>query len=308
MNSYQKLRVGFIGLGKMGVYMAENIKASGFPLTVWNRTREKAQSFGSRTGASIAETPKDLAAENDVVVSMLTEPWITEDVILGTGEMRGRAVIDGISEGKVVIDMSANHPSYVKRMASALRDVGGEFLDAPVMGGPFVAAQRKLTILAAGDERVLERVRPVLLSMGQKVLHVGDVGAGMTVKLLLNLHLWVIMASYAECVAIGSKLGINPRKLTEIFNNTVLKNYVTEFKAGKLLENDWKPDAHMSVAIKDLRLVTEVALEAGAPMLLGSVTRDLFTATIQQGFEEYDVMAIVLMYSKMAGVDLSAKD
>ncbi|GBC69836.1 2-hydroxy-3-oxopropionate reductase [archaeon HR01] len=304
MSSY---KVGFIGLGRMGSRMAENILAAGFPLAVWNRTIEKARSFADSKGASVADTPKELASKSDVIISMLTEPWITEDVILGTHEMKGKAVIDGFIRGKVVIDMSTNHPSSARKMASALGGVGCHFLDAPVMGGPFVAARKGLTILASGDEDVFEKVLPLLQSMGQKVLYVGDVGTGMTVKLLLNLHLWVMMASYAECVAIGAKLGVTPRKLTEIINNTVVKNYVTEFKAGKILENDWKPDADMSVAVKDLRLVADVVQEVGAPMLLGSIARDLFTATMHLGFSDYDVMAIALLYSRMAGVDLYSK-
>jgi len=189
-------------------------------------------------------------------------------------------------------------------MALALKDRGCHFLDSPVMGAPFVSRQKKLTILASSDEKIFESVRPLLQSLGQKVLYVGEVGSGMTIKLLLNLHLWVMMASYAECVTIGKKLGISPSKFSEIVNNTVIKNYVSVFKARKIIENDWIPDADMPVAVKDLRLITEVSIENGSPILLGSVARDLFTAAQNNGFKDYDVMAVVLMYSKMAGINL----
>jgi 3-hydroxyisobutyrate dehydrogenase len=296
--------IGFIGLGRMGSRIARNILKGGFPLVVWNRTRSKAEEF-AQLGARIAESPKALAESCQIVISMLTDPVVTENVLIGTGDMRGSSVLDGVGPGKIVVDMSTNHPLVTRRIAEEVRSKGGDFVEAPVVGGTFIAEQAKLTILAAGSKESVDMIAPILQKTSQKILYVGDIGSGMAIKLILNLHLWIVMAGFSECVVLASRLGVNPKTLTEVFNNTVFKNYVTEYKAQKIIDDEWSPVATVDLAVKDLRLAMEVARDVEVPTPLSSIVKELFTATAQMGMRERDVMAIAITYGKLANEKIS---
>ncbi|MEM4287742.1 MAG: NAD(P)-dependent oxidoreductase [Candidatus Caldarchaeum sp.] len=298
------LEVGFIGLGRMGSRISKNILKGGFPLVVWNRTRSKAQEL-EKMGAKVVDTPKDVAQRCPIVISMLTDPLVTENVLTGTGDMKGMSVLDGVGHGKIVIDMSTNHPLVTSRMAEKFRARDADFMEAPVVGGAFIAEQARLTILAAGRKESVDKVSPILQTTSQKILHVGDIGAGMAIKLILNLHLWITMAGFSECVALASKLGVSPKTLTEVFNNTVFKNYVTEYKAQKIIDDEWSPVATVDLAVKDLRLAMDVARDIEVPTPLGSLVKELFTATAQMGMRDFDVMAVAITYGKLANVKIS---
>jgi 3-hydroxyisobutyrate dehydrogenase-like beta-hydroxyacid dehydrogenase len=236
---------------------------------------------------------------------MLTDPVVTENVLTGSGDMAGSSVLDGVGPGKIVVDMSTNHPLVTRRVAEKVRSKGGDFVEAPVVGGAFIAEQAKLTILAAGRKESIDMISPILQTTSQKILHVGDLGSGMAIKLILNLHLWISMAGFSECVVLASRLGVSPKTLTEVFNNTVFKNYVTEYKAQKIIDDEWSPVATVDLAVKDLRLAMEVARDVEVPTPLGSMVKELFTATAQMGMRELDVMAIAIAYGKLANEKIS---
>ncbi len=288
----------------MGGRIARNIMKGGFSLVVWNRTRSKVDEL-ARMGARIAESPKAVAESCPIIISMLTDPVVTEDVLTGSGDMAGLSVLDGVGHGKIVVDMSTNHPLVTRRIAEKVRSRGGDFVEAPVVGGSFIAEQARLTILAAGRKESIDVISPVLQTTSQKILHVGDIGSGMAIKLILNLHLWINMAGFSECVVLASRLGVNPKTLTEVFNNTVFKNYVTEYKAQKIIDDEWSPVATVDLAVKDLRLAMEVARDVDMPAPLGSMVKELFTATAQMGMRDLDVMAIAVTYGKIANEKIS---
>ncbi len=288
----------------MGGRIAKNIMKGGFSLVVWNRTRSKADEL-ARMGARIAESPKAVAESCPIVISMLTDPVVTENVLTGSGDLAGLSVLDGVGPGKVVVDMSTNHPLVTRRIAEKVRSTGGDFVEAPVVGGSFIAEQARLTILAAGRKESIDVISPILQTTSQKILHVGDIGSGMAIKLILNLHLWINMAGFSECVVLASRLGVSPRTLTEVFNNTVFKNYVTEYKAQKIIDDEWSPVATVDLAVKDLRLAMEVARDVDVPAPLGSMVKELFTATAQMGMRDLDVMAIAVTYGKIANEKIS---
>ena len=288
----------------MGGRIAKNIMKGGFSLVVWNRTRSKADEL-ARMGARIAESPKAVAESCPIVISMLTDPVVTENVLTGSGDLAGLSVLDGVGPGKVVVDMSTNHPLVTRRIAEKVRSKGGDFVEAPVVGGSFIAEQARLTILAAGRKESIDVISPILQTTSQKILHVGDIGSGMAIKLILNLHLWINMAGFSECVVLASRLGVSPKTLTEVFNNTVFKNYVTEYKAQKIIDDEWSPVATVDLAVKDLRLAMEVARDVEVPTPLGSMVKELFTATAQMGMRDLDVMAIAIAYGKLANEKIS---
>jgi len=301
----EKPTVGFIGLGRMGSAMAKNILKK-YPLIVWNRTPEKYKDH-VELGAKPAVNPKDLAEKSDVIISMLATPSATEDVILGRGEWQGVGVIDGVCAGKVIIDMSTNLPSMVRRLAENIREKSGEFVDAPVIGSVKPAIEGTLTILPAGKREVVEGVRPILETMGKKIWYIGDTGMGCAMKLTMNLHLNIITAAFAESLVFGAKAGLNPSLIVNIWNNTIFKTYITETKGKKALDGDWTPSLTIELAFKDTHLASEMAREVNAPIPIGSIVKQLYSAAIASGKKDLDYCALVALYEQLGNVKICAR-
>ncbi|MEM4310826.1 MAG: NAD(P)-dependent oxidoreductase [Nitrososphaerales archaeon] len=296
--------LGFIGLGRMGNLMAKNLIKRGYLLNVWNRTIEKAKELSS-LGASIAENPKAVAEKSDVIICMLANPLVTEDVILGKEKYIGISVSDGISKDKMVIDMSTNNPKVVKRMANTLKDKGCELIDAPVMGSINLAAEGGLTILASGREESVNFVKPILEAMGKKVWYIGEVGLASSLKLILNTHLWIMLGAFCETLTLAAKVGIDTKLMLEVLNSSPLKTFVSETKAKKVLERDWRPAATLEIALKDLNLAVDMAEEAYVPIPLANLIKDLFIAGIAKGLKDLDYSALICLYESLAKVKVS---
>jgi 3-hydroxyisobutyrate dehydrogenase-like beta-hydroxyacid dehydrogenase len=300
----EKPTVGFIGIGKMGSGMAKNILKKGYPLVVYARAPEKYKDH-VELGAIPAVYPKDLAEKSDVIICMLSTPSATEEVILGTDEYREVGVVDGIRIEKVVIDMSTNLPSVAIRLAENIRKKGGEFVDAPVLGSVKPAIEGTLAILTAGRKEVVESVRPILETMGKKIWYIGDTGTGCSMKLIMNLHLNIITGAFSESLALGAKAGLDPSLIVDIWNNSIFKTYITETKGQKVLNGDWTPAFTIELALKDTHLASEMARELNAPIPLGSIVKQLYSAAIASGKKELDFCALVTLYEQLGNVKIS---
>ncbi|GBC70162.1 2-(hydroxymethyl)glutarate dehydrogenase [archaeon HR01] len=274
--------------------MAENLLRN-YPLVVWNRSREKVAELVGK-GAVEASTPAELAARSEVIVSMLATPEVTADVMLGRGQYSGIGVLDGVNRGGLVIDMSTNSPQTVELLASMFEGKGCGFVDAPVMGSVQAAAEATLTILASGKLGDFEKARPVLEKMGKKVWYLGDVGKASSLKIIFNLHLWLLTASFSEAFALAEKAGLDPAKTLEIWNSSNQKTYISETKGPKILANDWKAAFTVELAIKDLKLLTEMAERLGFQPLLGNVVYQLYQACSSLGYGGEDFASIIKVY------------
>lgn len=283
----------------MGSKMAENI-AKRYKTVVWNRTVEKAVELSSK-GAEAASSPADLARRSSIIISMLATPNATADVILGRGQYRGAGLSDGLSAGKVVVDMSTNSPSTVQMLAKELGAKGVNFLDAPVMGSVQAASEGSLTILASGDSSAFNRVLPVLETLGKRVWYLGDVGTASKLKIILNLHLWLLTASFAEAFMLAKRAGIDPKTALEIWNSSNQRTYVSETKGPKILAEDFKAAFTVELALKDMKLVSELADEIGFPLYLGEVVKELYKSCQSLGLSDQDFAAITKLYDLLSG-------
>lgn len=300
----EKPTVGFIGLGKMGSGMAKNILKNGYPLVIWNRTSQKYADY-TALGAKPAASPKELAERSDVIISMLATPSATEEAIMGIGELQGIGIVDGIHKRKVVVDMSTNLPSVVVKLAEKIRQKGGEFIDAPVLGSVKPAADGTLTILAGGKKEVIDETKPILETMGKKVWYVGNTGMGCAMKLTMNLHLHIITGAFAESIAFGTKAGLDPSLIVDIWNNSIFKTYITDTKGKKVLDGDYTPAFTIELALKDTHLASEMAREVNAPVPLGSIVKQLYSAAIAGGKGNADYCALVTVYEQLGKVKVS---
>ncbi|MGB7082236.1 MAG: NAD(P)-dependent oxidoreductase, partial [Candidatus Acidiferrales bacterium] len=176
-----KPRVGLIGLGLMGAPMGANLLKAGFPLTVWNRTAEKAQKLAAQ-GASVAKSPQDAASQADVLFTIVSDPPALEEVLWGN-----QGAFAGLKKGSVLIDSSTVSPALARRISKACSDQSVDFLDAPVTGGTWGAEKGELIFMIGGKKEVLDRVEPVLQAVGKRFFLLGPNGSGQTVKLAMNL-------------------------------------------------------------------------------------------------------------------------
>ncbi|MBO9340310.1 MAG: NAD(P)-dependent oxidoreductase, partial [Chloroflexus sp.] len=242
-------RIGFIGLGIMGRGMAANILRAGFPLTVWNRTPGRADELVA-AGARLATSPADLAAHSDIVISCVSDTPDVEAVLFGP-----HGVVEGARAGTLVIDMSTISPQGAQQFAARLAERGIGFLDAPVSGGSEGAARGTLSIMVGGPAALVERAMPVLQAMGKTITHVGDHGAGQTVKLVNQILVVGTMLAISEALVFAQASGVDLEKTLAAVSGGAAGSWMLTNRGPQVIRRDWRPGFTIDLQQKDLRLV-----------------------------------------------------
>src|SRR5687768_4349792 len=220
-------RVGFIGLGIMGGPMARNLMEAGYELTVHNRSPEKAEELGE-AGATVAATPGEAAENSDVVITMLPDSPQVREVVAGED-----GVLEGISEGALLIDMSTISPVVTEELAEALMEKGASMLDAPVSGGDVGAIEGTLSIMVGGHEADFQRAKPLFEAMGKTITHVGPAGAGQVTKAANQVVVALTIEAVSEALVLGSAGGVSPEKILDVLSGGLAGNKVMEVKIGR---------------------------------------------------------------------------
>jgi 2-hydroxy-3-oxopropionate reductase len=265
-------KVGFIGLGIMGKPMARNLMEAGYELTVYNRSPEKAQELGEE-GASVAASPREVAENSDIVITMLPDSPDVRNVVAGEG-----GVLEGIGEGSLLVDMSTISPVVTEELAAAVKEKGASMIDAPVSGGDVGAIEGTLSIMVGGSEEDFERARPLFDVMGKTVTHVGPTGAGQVTKAANQIVVALTIEAVSEALVLGSKAGVNPEKILEVLSGGLAANKVMEVKREKFLERDFEPGGKVEFHRKDLRIALEAGREYGVPLPVTALVCQMFEA------------------------------
>jgi len=279
----------------MGAPMATNLAKAGFPLTVWNRTVSKMEPL-ARLGAKAGKGPAQLAAEADVVITMVSQPKDVEALVLGPD-----GVLDGLKAGAVLIDMSTVSPSTSKKLAASVTTKHAEFLDAPVVGSKGPATDGTLVILVGGLPTTLERCRPVLSAMGKTILHAGGVGMGSALKLATNLMLAHLAAGFSEGLLLVQRAGLDPKKYLEVLEASTFRSPWFQTKGVGMIKREFAPHFALKHMSKDLRLMLELGAETGAALPVTTAIARLFAASEEAGRSELDYSAILAQLEAIAG-------
>lgn len=288
MRAPTDLRVGFIGLGRMGFPMATNIAAAGFPLTVWNRTVSKSEQLAGETGAGIAGSPAELAATADVLITMVADGPVLEELYTGRGDMCG-----SLRAGTVCIDMSTVSPVESLRVAGAVEAAGGRFVDAPVSGSTAPAKAGTLTIMAGGRAEDVDAVRPVLEAMGSRIFHMGPSGSAVTMKLAVNSIVYGLGQAVAEALVLAEAAGIGRETAYQVFASSAIAAPFVHYRRDTYLNPGEVPVAFRTVlAKKDLDLALDLAASVGASMPQAALNRSQLVEAIEAGFGEHDMSAV----------------
>ncbi len=228
-------KVGFVGLGIMGMPMARNLMLAGYELIVFNRSLGKAGEL-AQEGAKVAGSLGEVAEESDVVITMLPGPPEVETVVAGVDGLLQRA-----REGMLLVDMSTSSPVLARELAQAARGLGVGMLDAPVSGGDVGAIEGTLSIMVGGAEEDFERARPLFEAMGKTVNHVGGTGAGQITKAANQIVVALVMEAVSEALVLGSKAGVAPEKIIEVLSGGLAASRVLEVKGEKFAKHDFAP-------------------------------------------------------------------
>jgi len=281
------MKIGFIGLGTMGSRMAANLQKHGNSLVVFNRTREKAEPLLAG-GARWADSPAVLAAQVEVIFTMLATPDAVEEAALGKN-----GFLPHLERGQMWVDCSSVNPSFSRKVAAEAQSRGIRFLGAPVTGSKEPAAQAKLIFWVGGDAADLEACRPLLQSMGNKIVHCGGPGMGAALKMVMNQLLGTELAAFAEGLILGQSLGLSREVLFEaMFNGPAAAPFVAIKRQRIEAENYAQADFALRWLQKDLHLAAVSAYEAGAAMPLTNVAKEIYRLAIREGHGNEDISAI----------------
>jgi 3-hydroxyisobutyrate dehydrogenase-like beta-hydroxyacid dehydrogenase len=293
-------RIGFIGLGRMGMPMARNLLHAGFPLTVHNRTPAKAGTLAAE-GATPASSHAEVARACDAVLACLPDVPASEAVFLGDD-----GLIANARPGQLFIDFSTVGPATSRSIHDAAKAKGASFLDAPVSDGVERAASATLTIMCGGDKTALDRALPILNTLGSTVRHVGPSGTGSVVKLINQLLVGVHTLDAAEAMVLGAKAGADPKQLLEILKVSWGRSFMLE-RNGLIMLNHGYDDARgpLRLLLKDSELVNQMARETSVPLRAASQALDAFHKAADQGMSELDLSALGLLLEREAGIRVS---
>ena len=291
--------VGYVGLGVMGSAAVHRLLAAGHDVTVWNRTRAKAEPL-LEAGARWADTPRDVAERSEVIFTMVTNTAAVQAVTEGPD-----GIIAGLRPGKVYVDMSTASPANTRALAAQVAGTGAQMLDAPVSGTAIVVDQGKASLMVGGDEATFERVMPILEAIGPKVFHVGPNGAAVTMKIAINLSLAVQMLAFSEGVLIAEKSGIARERVVEVMLASVIASPMVAYRGPLVLghpDEVWF-DCHMMQ--KDMNLALELGQELEVPLPTTAVTNEFLTAANGMGIGDLDFAVLFDVLAAMSGVKTS---
>ena len=280
------MKIGFIGLGIMGSRMAANLQKHGYPLVVFNRTRAKAESLLGPCG-TFSDSPAKLAEQVDVLFTMLAHPDAVEQAALGRD-----GFLDHLKANAFWVDCSSVNPSFSKKMTAEAAARQIRFVDAPVTGSAPVAAEGKLVFWVGAEGADLETIRPLLLCMGNKIVHTGGHGTGTSMKMVINLLLGTGMAAFAEAMILGEGLGISRKML---FDSLLGMPAVAPFLASKrekIEGGNYEAEFPLRWMQKDMHLASVSAYEAGVAMPLTNVTKEIYRLAMRAGHDTEDFSAI----------------
>jgi 3-hydroxyisobutyrate dehydrogenase-like beta-hydroxyacid dehydrogenase len=288
--------LGYVGLGVMGSSIVRRLLGAGHTVTVWNRTREKAEPLLAE-GAQWAESPRAVAEGSEIVFTMVTNTAAVRAVTDGPD-----GILAGLEAGKIYVDMSTASPANTRALAELVADAGAQMLDAPVSGTSITVDQGKASLMVGGDDDAFERARPVLEAIGPRVFHMGGNGTAVTMKIAINLSLAVQMLAFSEGVLLAEKTGIAREAAVEAMLGSVIASPMVTYRGPLVLGHPDEVWFDCSMMQKDMNLALELGQELGVPLPTTAVTNELLTAANGMGIGDKDFAVLFDVLASMSGV------
>lgn len=288
--------IGFIGLGIMGKPMAKNLLKAGYELVAFDVVEAPLKEVVA-AGAKAAKSPKDVASQCEIIITMLPNSPHVKKAILGKD-----GVIEGVKSGSIVVDMSSIAPLASREVAAELAAKGVELLDAPVSGGEPKAIEGTLAIMVGGKQEIFEKVKDLLLKMGSSAVLCGDIGAGNVTKLANQVIVALNIAAMSEALVLATKAGVDPEKVFDAIKGGLAGSTVLNAKAPMVLQGNYKPGFRIELHIKDLQNALDTAHEISSPIPLTSQVMEMMQAMKVDGKQTEDHGGLIQFYEKLAGI------
>jgi 2-hydroxy-3-oxopropionate reductase len=292
-------KIGFIGLGIMGKPMAKNLLKAGYELVVFDINQEPVKELAA-AGAEVAENPKAVAEQTKVIITMLPNSPHVKAVVLGD-----QGVIEGVSAGSIVVDMSSIAPLVSQEVSKELAKKNVTLIDAPVSGGEPKAKDGTLAIMVGGPEKAFSQVESILEVMGASVTLVGEIGSGNTTKLANQIIVALNIAAMSEAMVLAKKAGVDPKRVFEAIRGGLAGSTVLDAKMPLVLERNFKPGFRIELHIKDMMNALDTAHEVGVPVPLSSQVLEIMQALKVDGHQTDDHGGIVQFYEKLAKTEVT---
>jgi 2-hydroxy-3-oxopropionate reductase len=297
-----KMRVGFIGLGLMGKPMAGHILKAGYPLTVHNRSRAAVDEL-AKMGAQAATTPRAVAMDSDVVITMLPDSPDVESVVNGAD-----GILAGARPNLIHVDMSTISVTATRRIAALEADQGVIHIDAPVSGGDIGAKNATLSIMAGGDEYALLAIEPIFQVLGKRIIHIGPVGSGQIAKACNQIMVAAQMVAMGELLVLAQKAGADPEKVVDAIKGGAAACWALDNKPQRLFAGNRTPGFKAALQYKDLNIVMEMAKAYGVPLPGTATNTQLFNALVANGSGDLDNSAVIGVIEQLAQTMLETSE
>lgn len=293
--------VGFLGLGLMGSRMAQNLKKKGFEVTVWNRSKARAQELAAH-GLTVADTPAQVAASVDAFCTCVADVPALREVALGK-----HGLLSTARQGQLFIDFSTVSVALVHELGAAFAAKGVDVVDAPVTGSKNGAEKGTLVIMTGGADAAMARAQPVFAAVGEKVIHCGALGAGTQVKLAGNGLIASMLQAFSEGLLLTSKAGVDPKKFIEVVQASGFRSPYFDFKGKALLEHDFSTHFSIDLMHKDLSLLVDNAATYRVPTPAAAAMKETYALARAAGKGEQDIGAVISVHEQLCGHRIGGK-
>jgi len=287
-------KIGIIGTGMLGEAVGLHLLKSGYALSVFNRTKSKTENL-VKNGATVVNSPMDIAKNSDLVITVVKDAASVKQV-----SFENDGILDGNHNGLVVADMSTVNPSSAKEISKKFQENGIDFVEIPVMGGPNVAIDGKLVLMASGNKDAYETHKNIFETIAHKNFFLGDSGAAHSIKLAMNLQISMLALALSEGITLTRKAGFEPEKFLEILNSTYFKTGMSENKAHNMIKDSFEPTFMLKNMTKDLGIINEAAKSFNADLPMAKLASKVYQDAVEAGFGEIDYTGILAYLKKIS--------
>ena len=288
------MKIGIVGTGMLGEAVGLHLLDVGYEITVFNRSKEKTEKLENK-GALVVDSPKNVAENSELVIMVVKDADAVKDVVFGDC-----GILAGRHEGMCIADMSTINPNSTREISKKVTENGIDYMEIPVMGGPNVAINGKLVIMASGKKEVFEKFKTIFESIADQSIYLGDTGTAHSIKLAMNLQIAMLALSLSEGITLTKKAGFDPEIFLKVLNSTYFKTGMSEGKAHKMINDSVKPTFTLANLKKDLDTINDAAESFDAELPMAKIARKIYADATDAGFGDIDYTGIISYIRKLS--------
>ena len=288
------MKIGIVGTGMLGEAVGLHLLDVGYKITVFNRSKEKTEKLENK-GALVVDSPKNVAENSELVIMVVKDANAVKDVIFGDC-----GILAGRHEGMCIADMSTINPNSTREISKKVTEDGIDYMEIPVMGGPNVAINGKLVIMASGKREVFEKFKTIFESIADQSIYLGDTGTAHSIKLAMNLQIAMLALSLSEGITLTKKAGFDPEIFLKVLNSTYFKTGMSEGKAHKMINDSVKPTFTLANLKKDLDTINDAAESFDAELPMAKIARKIYADATDAGFGDIDYTGLISYIRKLS--------